>query len=45
LLAKENGMQDPAADYGGKGQEWVAREGGDSGVVMMAAVAEDGSGG
>jgi hypothetical protein len=37
-------MQDWVADYNGEGQEQVAREGGDSGVVMMAAVAEDGGG-
>ncbi len=29
-------------DCDGKGQEWVVRDGGDSRVVMMAVVAEDG---
>jgi hypothetical protein len=45
IAAEYNGMQDWAADYNRKGQEWVAREGGDSGVAMMAAAAEDGGSG
>jgi hypothetical protein len=35
-VADDNGLQDLAADYDREGQEWVARDGGDSGVVMMA---------
>ncbi len=34
-----------AADCNGEGREWAVRNGGDSGVVMMAAVAEDGGDG
>ncbi len=45
IAVEDNGMQDPAADYDGEGQERVAREGGHSGVAMMAAAAEDGGGG
>ncbi len=41
IAADDNGMQDRAADYNGEGQEWSAREGRESRVVMMAAVAED----
>ncbi len=44
IAAEKNVMQDWVADYDGEGQERVAREGGDSGVAMMAAAAEDGSG-
>jgi hypothetical protein len=44
IAAKENGMQDRAADYNGEGQEQAAREGRDSGVVMMAVAADRGSG-
>jgi hypothetical protein len=44
IAAEINGMRDWVADYDGEGQERVAREGGDSGVAMMAAVAEDGGG-
>jgi hypothetical protein len=33
------------ADYDGEGQEQTIRDGGDIGVVMMAAAAEDGCGG
>ncbi len=43
--ADNNGMQDQAADYDGEGQERAARDGKDSRVTMMAAVAEDDSGG
>jgi hypothetical protein len=32
-------------DYDGEGQERAARDGGDSGVAMMAVAAEDGGGG
>ncbi len=46
ISADDNSMQDWAADYDGEGQEWVAREGGDSGVAMMDAAADkDSSGG
>jgi hypothetical protein len=45
IAAEDNGMQDQAADYDGDGQEQVAREGGDSGMVMMAEAAEDGGSG
>ncbi len=44
IAAENNGMQDWVADYDWGGHEQVAREGGDSGVAMMAVVAEDGSG-
>ncbi len=44
IVAEDNGMQDRAVEYDGEGQEWVAREGRDSGVAMMAAVVEDGGG-
>jgi hypothetical protein len=37
-------VQDRVADYDGEGQEQMAREGGDRGVVMMAVAAEDGGG-
>ncbi len=47
LRADEEGLQDRAVDYDGEGQEGAARDGRDSGVVMMAvakmAVAEDNS--
>ncbi len=45
IVAEDNGMQDRAADYDGEGKEWVVREGGDSGVAMMAAADNNGSGG
>jgi hypothetical protein len=38
-------MQDWAANYDGEGKEWVAREGGDSKMAMMAVAAEGGGGG
>ncbi len=44
-MAEDNGMQDRVADYDEEGQEWAAREGGDSRVVMMAVVVDDGGGG
>jgi hypothetical protein len=37
-----DGMHDLVADCDGEGQEWAMRDGGDSGVVMMAAAAKDG---
>ncbi len=47
--ADDNSSQDWAADYDGEGRERVARDGGDSGVAMMAAAkmaaAEDYGGG
>jgi hypothetical protein len=44
-VAEDKGMQDWAVDYDeGEGQEQVARKDADSGVAMMAAAAEDGSG-
>jgi hypothetical protein len=45
IVAEDNTMQDWVADNDGEGQEQAAREGGDSGVAMMAVVAEDGRGG
>ncbi len=45
IAAEDNGMQDQGGDYDGEGNERVAIEGGDSGVAMMAAVAEGGGGG
>ncbi len=45
IAAKDNGTQDPAVDYDGEGQEWAAREGGDSKVAMMAVAVEDVGGG
>ncbi len=44
IAAEDNGMQDRALDYDGEGKEQVVREGRDSGVAMMAAAAEGGSG-
>ncbi len=35
-VADNNGMQDWVEDYDGEGQDWVARDGGDSRVVMIA---------
>jgi hypothetical protein len=45
IAVEDNGMQDRGADYNGEGQERAEREGRDSGVVMMAAVAEHGRSG
>ncbi len=47
MVANNNSMQDWMVDYNGEGEggEWAARDGGDSGVAMMAAAAEDGDGG
>ncbi len=44
-VADDNNMQDWAADCNREGQERAVRDGGDSGVVMMAVAVEDGSGG
>ncbi len=44
-MADNNDTCDWVADCNGEGQEWAVRDGGESGVVMMAAVAEDGGGG
>ncbi len=44
IVAEDNGMQDWAADYGREGKQRMAREGGNSGVAMMAAEAEGGGG-
>ncbi len=43
-MVDNNGMKDWAADYNREGQEQVARDSRDSGVVMMAAVVEDSRG-
>jgi hypothetical protein len=49
MAADDDGLQDWAADYDGEGRERAARDGGDSGVAMMAAAkmtaAEDSGGG
>jgi hypothetical protein len=37
MAADNDGSQDWAPDYEGEGHEWVARDGRDSGVVMMTA--------
>jgi hypothetical protein len=44
-MADDDDTRDWAADCNGEGQERALRDGGDSRVVMMAAAAEDGSGG
>jgi hypothetical protein len=44
-VADNNDTRDWAVDCNGKGQERAVRDGRDSRVVMMAAEAEDGSGG
>ena len=44
IAAGNNVMQDWAADYDGERQERVVREGRDSRVAMMAAMAVHGSG-
>ncbi len=44
IAVEDNGMQDWAADYDKQGKERVVREGRDSGVGIMAAAAEGGSG-
>ncbi len=40
-MADDNKTRDWAADCNGEGQERVVRDGGDSGVAMMAVAAED----
>jgi hypothetical protein len=45
MVADNNDTQDLAADSNGEGQERAVKDGGDSGVVMMAVAAEHGSGG
>ncbi len=45
MVADDDDMRDWAADCNGEGQERAVRDGGDSGVVMMAAAAEDCGGG
>ncbi len=37
IAANDDGSRDRAADYDGEGREQAARDGGDSGVAMMAA--------
>jgi hypothetical protein len=44
-VADDNDTHDWVADCNGEGQEQVVRDGGDSGVVMIAVAVEDGSGG
>ncbi len=44
-MADDNDTRDWAADCNWEGREQVVRDGGDSGVVMMAAAAEDGCSG
>ncbi len=44
-VADDNNTCDWAADCNGEGREWVVRDGRDSRVVMMAAMAEDGGSG
>jgi hypothetical protein len=45
IAVEDNGMQDWMAEYDKEGKEQVAREGGDSGLAMMAAVVEGDGGG
>jgi hypothetical protein len=49
MVADDDGSRDWAANYDGEGRELVVRDGGDSGVAMMAATkmaaAEDSGGG
>jgi hypothetical protein len=44
-VADDDNTQDWVADCNGEGQERVVRDSGDSGVVMMAVVVEDGGSG
>ncbi len=44
MVADDYNMQDWSADCDGEGRERAVRDGGDSGVVMMAMVVEDSSG-
>ncbi len=41
MVADDDDTHDWAADCNGEGQERAVRDGGDSGVVMMAVVGED----
>ncbi len=43
-MADDDDTRDWAADCDGEGQERAVRDSGDSGVVMVAAVVEDGGG-
>ncbi len=45
MVADNNNTRDWVADCNGEGRERAVREGRDRGVVMMAAVVEDGSSG
>ncbi len=44
-MADKDDTPDWEADYDGKGREQTVRDGGDSGVVMIAVMAEDSGGG
>jgi hypothetical protein len=44
-MADNNGTRDWVADHNGEGRERAARDGGDSGVAIIAAEAEDRVGG
>jgi hypothetical protein len=44
MVADDNNTQDWVADCNGEGRERAVRDGGDSGVVMMAVVVEDNGG-
>ncbi len=44
MVVDDDNMRDWAADSNGEGQERAVGDGRDSGVVMMAAAMEDGSG-
>jgi hypothetical protein len=44
-VVDDDDTRDWVADCDGEGQERAVRDGGDSGVVMMAAAVEEGSGG
>jgi hypothetical protein len=45
MVVDNNDTRDWAAHCNGEGQEQAVRDGGDSGVVMMAVAAEDGGSG
>jgi hypothetical protein len=44
-VSDDDNKQDWAEDCDGEGRERVVKDGGDSGVVMMAVAVEDGGGG
>ncbi len=44
-MADDNDTCDWVVDCDGEGRERAVRDGGDSGMVMMAGAAEDGGGG